>query len=91
MLNAILLLGSSYNKHKRISMLFTIAMVLNLIFVQFGHVKTIFFIYNTTLLLLISFVNKKISNNTIKIISCSFSIIELYQTYLKLNNIPFVI
>lgn len=75
MLNSLLLLGSCYNKYKKISILFTIVLIINIFFVQFGHVKIVFFIYNIVLMLAISLFNKKIKNNSIKLISSSFSII----------------
>lgn len=75
MLNSLLLLGSCYNKHKKISLLFTIALIFNLFIIQFGHVNIVFFISNIILMLLISLQNKKIKNNSIKLISSSFSIL----------------
>lgn len=75
MLNSILLLGSCYNKHKKISTLFTIALFLNLLFVQLGHEKIGFLVCNVLILATISFINKNIKNNSLKIISSSFSIL----------------
>jgi hypothetical protein len=75
MLNSILLLGSSYNKHKKISFFFTIALILNVIIVQLGQVKISFFLCNLSLLLIISFINKKITNKKIKFFSSICSIL----------------
>lgn len=75
MLNSILLLGSCYNKYKKASMVFTIALILNAFIVQFDHVKLLFFLYNIIVMLLISLINKKIKNNTIKLVSSSCSIL----------------
>lgn len=75
MINSILLLGSCYNKYKKVSLLFTIALLFNLFLVQFGRVKIGFFLCNFTLVLIISLINKKITNKTIKFISSIFSIL----------------
>lgn len=75
MLNSILLLGSYYNKHKRISMIFTIAMILNIILVRFGHVKIGFFIYNILIMIIVSLTNNRIKNNSLKLVPSTFSIL----------------
>lgn len=75
MLHSILLLGSCYNKHKKISMLFTIALIINLLIVQLGHVKISFLLCNIAILTLVSLLNKRINNHSLKFISSSFSIL----------------
>ncbi len=75
MLHSILLLGSCYNKHKKISMLFSIALIMNLLIVQLGHVKIGFLICNITILSLVSLLNKKINSNLIKLVSSTLSIL----------------
>lgn len=75
MLQSILLLGSCYNKYKKTSMLFSVALIMNLLIVQMGHVKIGFLICNFAILVLISALNKMIKNHSIKLISSAFSIL----------------
>lgn len=103
MLNSVLLLGSCYNKNKKISLLFTLFLLLNLVFTQFGQVKLEFFICNFLLMLIMSVINKKINNKIVNTISSVFSIllwslcIDLISYYMfpifsfKINIVSYIL
>lgn len=88
MLNSILMLGSCYNKNKKVSNVFTILMILNLVLVQINFMSIKFLMINLAIMMIISLgakcIKNRHANNVVSILSIALwsILIDIISFYL---------
>ena len=75
MLNSLLIFGSSYNKSKKISILSFLAMIVNVLFVQYGKMGIEFVLINLLLMSVITVGIRLISKSKVNVTMSVFSIL----------------